>query len=177
MGLFGCSDDGTILTDFSTLTRHGRQAQSFQLTTTLRDRGAAITPLGVIIDLYLGYGTGGVERASWSVFPLSDNDRMFDDLVHAQLYVSSGRADDVLQTTPHGEIADIILSDAAPEYLALYPVLVLVGDQRLGDHLGARLLAAMQTNTTQEVIVQPYHLEQLGKDTAGKAAACCLAAL
>ena len=170
MGLFGCDDDGTILTDFATLTRHGRQAQSLQRTVSQHDRGAAITPLGIVIDLHLGYGTGGVGKASWSVIPLSDNDLMFDDLVHQQLYVSSGRADDVLQTTPHGELADVMLSDAASDYLALYPVLLLVGDQSFGDAggLGARLLAAMQANTTRELVVQPFHMASMSKDMAAK---------
>jgi hypothetical protein len=170
MGLFGCSDDGTILTDFATLTRHGRQAQSLQRMATQHDRGAAVTPLGIVIDQYLGYGTGGVGKASWSVFPLSDHDAQFDDLVTQQLYISSGRADDVLQTTPHGELADVMLSDSASDYLALYPVLLLVGDQDFGDgrQLGARLLAAMQANTTRELIVQPYHLASAGKDMAAK---------
>ena len=60
-------------------------------------------------DLHLGYGTAGDADASWSVLPLSANDKMFDDLVREQLYLPSGAPDDVLMTTPHGEIADVML--------------------------------------------------------------------
>ena len=61
-----------------------------------------------------------------------------------------------------------MLSDAASDYLALYSVLLLVGDQQFGDGLAARLLAALGTATTKELIVQPYHLERMGDGMAQK---------
>lgn len=162
MGLFGCDETGKILTDFATLTRHGLQAQALQRTTTLRDRGLPLTPLGGVVDLHLGYGTAGVSNASWSVLPLSAHDRMLDDLVRAQLYRPSGAPDDVLQTTLHGEVADVMLSDSPADYLALYPVLLLVGDQHFGDGLAERLLSALRAGA-HELVVQPFHLTRMGQ--------------
>jgi hypothetical protein len=168
MGLFGCDQSGSILTDFATLTRHGRQAQAFQRTTRRRDRGAPLTPLGVVLDKHLGYGTAGVADASWSVLPFSVHDRMFADLVEQQLYLPSGAQDDVLQTTPHGDIADFVLSDASADTFALYPVLLLAGDQHFTDGLAARLLGAMQSQTTHELVVHPFHLGRMGAGMIAK---------
>ena len=169
MGLFACDDSGNVLTDFAALTEHGTNAQAFQRTTNTRARGSALTPLGVLVDKYLGYGTGAAPESSWGVFDLSDHDKMFSDLAHAQLYVNSGVPDDDLQTTPHGEIADMMLSDSAPAVLALYPVLILVGDHVFGKtDLAQRLISWTQTNTSDELVVQQFHLDQAGASVAAQ---------
>jgi hypothetical protein len=96
------------------------------------------------------------------------HDRMFADLVEQQLYLPSGAQDDVLQTTPHGDIADFVLSDASADTFALYPVLLLAGDQHFTDGLAARLLGAMQSQTTHELVVHPFHLGRMGAGMIAK---------
>ena len=121
-------------------------------------------PLGVIVDLYLGYQVGtGPALSSWNVLPMSTHDATFDDLLHRQLYVGSGLPDEEFKTTPHGEIADIILSDSEPEYLSKYPVLLLVGDQDFSPTrgLGQALLGALASSTLRELLLQEYHVESM----------------
>eukprot|EP01052_Picozoa_sp_SAG31_P034168 SAG31_NODE_3954_length_3721_cov_2.949475_3_plen_156_part_00 len=71
-----------------------------------------------------------------------------------------------LKVTPHGEIADIMLSDSEAEYLALYPVLLLVGDHDFstsgsakGGGLAARLLEALRAPTCKELLLHQYHVD------------------
>ena len=99
---------------------------------------------------------------------MSAHDLAFDHLLHKQLYIPSGLMDEELRSTPHGEIADIMLSDASPEYLALYPVLLLVGEQDFnatgdggGATLAARLLAALKTESCTELLLQQYHVQSM----------------
>ena len=156
------------------LTRHGMQAQTVLATARSKDRGTPLMPLGVVVDLYMGYAAGiGPSSNHWNVLPMSARDQAFDYLLHKQLYVPSGLPDEELKVTPHGEIADIMLSDSSPDYLALYPVLLLVGEQDFnatgdgGTTLAARLLAALKTETCTELLLQQYHVDSMpGQDWA-----------
>ena len=60
-----------------------------------------------------------------------------------------------------------MLSDSDADYLALYPVLLLVGEQNFtatgdqGETLAARLLAALKTKTCTELLLQQYHVDSM----------------
>ena len=61
-----------------------------------------------------------------------------------------------------GEIADVILSDAGVDYLSLYPVILLVGEQNFTAENGltSRLLSALKS-TTEELVLQQYHVDTM----------------
>ena len=121
LGVFECDSSGQVLTTFDGITRHGEQAQSVLALARSQDRGVPLMPLGVVIDKYFGYNAGvGPVTNHWNVLPMSANDTALDFLFKRQLFVDSGLPDAELKTTPHGEIADVILSDADAGYLALY---------------------------------------------------------
>eukprot|EP01052_Picozoa_sp_SAG31_P034169 SAG31_NODE_3954_length_3721_cov_2.949475_4_plen_215_part_00 len=76
------------------LTRHGMQAQSVLSIARSKDRGVPLMPLGVIIDLYMGYAAGiGPSTNHWNVLPMSAHDQSFDALLHKQLFTPSGLPD------------------------------------------------------------------------------------
>ena len=155
---------GQVLTTFADITRHGRQAQSVLALARSRERGTPLMPLGLVIDKFLGYMVGvGPETNSWDVLPMSGHDMAFDDLLNKQLYVPSGLPDAELKTTPHGEIADVILSDADPSFLSLYPEILLVGDQNFSASSGLvpRLLSALARNSSM-LMLQPHHVDAMG---------------
>jgi hypothetical protein len=135
-------------------------------------------PLGVIIDLYFGYNGGANVDHHWNVLNMSAHDAAFDHLLHSQLYVASGRSpgypkipwggpDEELKVTPHGEIADVILSDAEASYLSMYPVLLLVGEQDFGatgpgvGSLLTRLLTALHSGSCERLLLQQYHVDAM----------------
>ena len=60
-------------------------------------------PLGILVDLYMGYQAGvGPASNHWNVLPMSGNDTALDFLFKHQLFVDSGLPDAELKTTPHG---------------------------------------------------------------------------
>ena len=89
-------------------------------------------------------------------------DFQFHDLLHEQLYPPADREADEpqdLKTTPHGEIADIVLADASADFLSLYPVLLLAGDQDFSGDLVQRLHRALNS-TANELILQQWHVAE-----------------
>eukprot|EP00665_Eupelagonemidae_sp_cell47_P008659 gene8659-7664_t len=78
-------------------------------------------------------------------------------------------------------LADVILSDAPPDYLALYPVLLLVGDHDFARaDLSQRLLAALRgRGSCDELLLHQHHHRRWGRgdvDAMGPAAWAALAA-
>ena len=73
-----CDASRDFLIDSSSgigLTRHGLQAQTVLATARSKDRGTPLMPLGVVIDLYMGYMAGiGPAVNSWNVLPMSAHD-------------------------------------------------------------------------------------------------------
>ena len=117
----GC-DTHQVNTSFGSLSPLGLIAQSVLRTARTHDRGTPLTPLAIITDLYVGYNTGAQAAdpstdgvAAWGVLPMSLHDKAIDYLFHSQLFVASGLPDEELKTTPHGEIADVVLSDSGAE--------------------------------------------------------------
>lgn len=216
MGVFQCDNEGSVLSTYDGITRHGHNARSvLRLCTYPRicgvvqrrrcrslskivvaarayDRGTPLMPLGILVDLYMGYQAGiGPATNHWNVLPMSGNDTALDYLFKQQLFVDSGLPDAELKTTPHGlqsnvvcrrlqsvcrpesetgvcqlssgEIADVILSDADADFLSLYPVILLVGEQDFSaaSGLSARLIAALKTNGVEELLMQQYHRDMM----------------
>ena len=62
-----------------------------------------------------------------------------------------------------GEIADVILSDADADYISLYPVILLVGEQDFSalSGLTSRLLAALKSKGLEELLLQQYHVDTM----------------
>ena len=52
MGVFACDESGMVLPDYNGITRHGLQAQHVLKTARTRERGVALTPLLLVVDLY-----------------------------------------------------------------------------------------------------------------------------
>lgn len=127
MGVFECDSEGNVLSTYDGITRHGHNAQSvLGLCTSPRicggcstctlfvlsnmvvaarayDRGTPLMPLGILVDLYMGYQAGiGPATNHWNVLPMSGNDTALDYLFKQQLFVDSGLPDAELKTTPHG---------------------------------------------------------------------------
>jgi hypothetical protein len=183
LGVFGCDSSGQIDQSYSTLSQHGLQAQALLRTARMHDRGTPLMPLAVIQDLHLGYlgqsevvkeSTNGSSRVpafgfgnsfvgkSWHVFNMSENDAAFAHLLHHTLYKTTGLPDEELKTTPAGEIADIVLSDANGTHLGLYPALLLVGDQDWSNgRLAARLLEALQVGGSEELLLLQHHVNAM----------------
>jgi len=176
MGVYSCNTAaGSNLhqtnTSFASLSPLGVIAQKVLRTARTEERGTPLTPVVAVIDLYLGYNTGmrGVTadgaRTKWGVLAMSAHDLAFDYLLHQQLFVpAAGAQDEELKTTPVGEIIDVALSDSEADYLALYPVVLLVGDHDFAhaSGLAARLLAALQPPTlVKELLFQQFHLDAM----------------
>jgi len=142
--------------------------------------------LGVVLDLYTGYNTGGGDdsnfSSSWNILPTDTNDVAFGNLLHRQLwpkpteyYVPDPETAQELSITPFGDITDLILSDAEADFLRLYPVLLLTttlnftvtdhGDQGV-ETLAERLLQVLTASDSlcKELLVQQHHVTSMGSD-------------
>ena len=182
LGVFGCDAKGQTDSSYTTLSRHGLQAQALLRTARRHDRGTPLMPLAVVQDLHLGYlgqsevvkkSVNGSSRIpafgfgddfvgkSWHVFNMSANDAAFGHLLHHTLYRATGLPDEEFKSTPAGDIADVVLSDANATVLGWYPAVLLVGDQDWsGGSLAARLLEALRGGT-EELLLQQHHVKAM----------------
>ena len=181
LGVFGCDAKGQTDSSYTTLSRHGLQAQALLRTARRHDRGTPLMPLAVVQDLHLGYlgqsevvkpSVNGSSRIpafgfgdsfvgkSWHVFDMSPNDAAFGHLLHHTLYRATGLPDEEFKSTPAGDIADVVLSDANATVLGWYGAVLLVGDQDWSGSLAARLLEALRGGT-EELLLQQHHVEAM----------------
>jgi hypothetical protein len=180
MGVYSCntavgSDPHQVNTTFGSLSPLGLIAQTVLKIARTEERGTPMTPVVAVIDLQLGYNTGTDQSGAtkWGVLPMSEHDRALDYLLHRQLFVESGLPDEELKITPHGDIIDVALSDSEPDYLSLYPVILLVGEHNFSAASGlpTRLLAALRSSApgqskriTQELMCQQYHVDAIAAE-------------
>lgn len=176
----------------SRLSVHGQNAAELYTISSSRERGTPLTPIGIVADELLGwtadfgytYASGSVpgtgNGSSWGILPSMEHDSELDDLLNAQLFAAapdgskqSGTWTSTknetefleLRPTPHGEIADVQLSDANATVLARYPVLILAGDMpSLSDPLFQKAMAnaLMMEGGTEILILRPHHIQALG---------------
>jgi hypothetical protein len=138
------------------LSAHGEAARRGRALMRAHDRGTPLVPLAVIIDAYAGYSRSACITASvgtnatvaWGVFTSNAQAaetrglkesvcpvEILADLFERQLWPYRGDLNDPLtresvqlRPTPFGELADVLLSDAAPAaLLAEYSAVLLAG--------------------------------------------------
>ena len=169
---FKCYSNGTTYTNYSSLTKHGKNAQIIQRLFRNHKRGTTITPLGVIIDKYIGYGApcsskpkNYTNHAEWGILNPNKHSYQLTYLLDKMLWpfintTKNGTGEwNELRSTPYGEIADIILSDTTN--FNDYSVLLLVGDIDFNDNIIDRLVVALY-DKVDKLIIQYYHIYQLG---------------
>eukprot|EP01052_Picozoa_sp_SAG31_P034968 SAG31_NODE_4157_length_3525_cov_1.686515_2_plen_93_part_00 len=72
-----------------------------------------------------------------------------------------------MRATPYGELFDVLQSDAHSDLLALYPVILLVGEINFHEtptlllslESALKLANAVRQGTVQRIIMQSYHAE------------------
>ncbi|MCC6729642.1 MAG: hypothetical protein IT208_09930 [Chthonomonadales bacterium] len=151
--------DGTL--PLSTL---GRAAATFaRFARRHPDRGVPYAPVALLLPVDHGIYPGFGDKLAWNALPYTRGDQAILDALHALFPGSSGdpaqpeRADrqpldptwtdpDYMHTealrmvaSPHGDIADVLLSSAPEAVLRAYPLTVLAGDYRPSAALAARL--------------------------------------
>lgn len=151
--------DGTL--PLSTL---GRAAAAFaRFARRLPDRGVPYAPVALVLPVDHGIYPGFGDKLAWNALPYTRGDQAILDALHALFPGSTGdpaqpeRADrqpldptwtdpDYMHTealrmvaSPHGDIADVLLSSAPEAVLRAYPVAVLTGDYRPSAALAGRL--------------------------------------
>ncbi len=155
------------------LTAHGRKAAETFRFVRSHDRGVPWTPVAVVLDHLAGYN--GYMDKPWGILEPTPGDRELRDLFDHQLFPGAdhihGKPDRdnpegaYLRPTPHGEMFDVLLSDAPAALLASYPVVLLAGDVEFDDAFRSNLAAAMHGGT--RVLVAPRHREALGNAWEG----------
>lgn len=149
-----------------------------------RDRGTPYVPLAIMMDAEAGYGgsiCSPIDRQQWGTFKHNEHTQSVYDLLNEQLlscepecqYPAIGanlsRGETMqLRSSPYGEIADVLQSDAVAAALALYPVVLLVGDIDFErePRLVQSLAAAAQSSGTKlkKVLMLPYHIDAMGHE-------------
>jgi len=151
-----------------TLTEHGRKAAETFRFTRAHDRGIPWMPVAVVLDHLAGYN--GYRDKPWGILEPTPGDREVRDLFDHQLFPGAdhihGKRDldnpeaAYLRPTPHGEIFDVLLSDAPPAVLAAYPVVLLAGDLEFDGAFRDRLAEVLRRGT--RVLAAPRHRAALG---------------
>jgi hypothetical protein len=155
-----------------TLTAHGRKAaEVFQFMQT-HERGVPFTPVAIVLDHLSGYN--GYMDKPWGILEPTIGDRQVRDLFDYQLFPGSDHIHhkldsdnpeaSYLRPTPYGEIFDVQLTNASPEILSSYPVILLAGDIEFNEQLIANLEHALQQGST--LLLAPTHRESLGTSFA-----------
>ena len=153
-----------------TLTEHGLAAAEVFKTMQTHDPGVPYTPVAIVLDHYAGYNA--YQGRPWGILENTSGDLETRDLFQQQLFPGSDHihipADpenpesSFLRPTPYGEMFDVILSNASPDVLASYPVLLLVGDHEFDAQFIASLFDALRSGS--HLLMHKRHLEQLGED-------------
>jgi len=153
-----------------TLTEHGHAATEVFETMQSHDPGVPYTPVAIVLDHYAGYNA--YQGRPWGILENTPGDLETRDLFQHQLFPGSDHihtpADpgnpekSYLRPTPYGEMFDVILSNAGPDVLASYPVLLLVGDHQCDARFVANLFDAVRTGC--HLLVHERHAKALGDD-------------
>jgi len=152
-----------------TLTAHGRKAAEVFRFMQEHERGVPWTPVAIILDHLAGYN--GYMDKPWGILQPTAGDREVRDLFDHQLFPGSDhihtKSDPTnpeasyLRATPFGESFDVLLSNASPELLSAYPVIVLAGDIEFDDAFVTALGKALRHS--RQVWIAPRHESALGK--------------
>jgi hypothetical protein len=153
-----------------TLTEHGRGAAEVFQTMQSHDPGVPYTPVAIVLDHYAGYNA--YQGRPWGILENAPGDLETRDLFQQQLFPGSDHihtpADPAnpeksyLRPTPYGEMFDVILSNARPDVLASYPVLLLVGEHQFDAQFVANLFDALRAGC--RLLVHERHVKALGDD-------------
>ena len=171
LGIFFESDN-----DYSRLTEHGRKAGEVFRFMQSHDRGAAYTPVAVVLDRLAGYNA--YMGKPWGIFEPTPGDRQIQDLFEHQLYPGSDHIwkkpdpenpeATFLPATPYGEIFDVQLTSASEDMLGCYPALLLAGDITFDESLVAKLESSLKRG--HRVLYSAAHREALGAETVARLA-------
>ncbi len=153
-----------------TLTEHGRAATEVFATMQSHDPGVPYTPVAIVLDHYAGYNA--YQGRPWGILENTPGDLETRDLFQQQLFPGSDHIHtppdrvnpekSYLRPTPYGEMFDVILSNAGPEILASYPILLLVGDHQFDAQFVANLFDALRAGG--RLLVHERHVKALGED-------------
>lgn len=151
-----------------TLTPHGQKGAEVFKFMQAHPRGIPYIPVAVVLDHLAGYNA--FMDKPWGILEPTPGDREARDLFDHQLFPGSdhfrGKTDpqnpeaSYLRPTPYGELFDVLLSNAAPELLASYPVILLAGDIVFDERLIANLEKALRAGS--RVLMLPRHRDAAG---------------
>ena len=150
------------------------------------DRGSPHAPLAIVIDAHAGYG-GSIcsprNRQQWGTFVHTAETQSVYDLLTLQLlscapdcqypHINANltRGETMqLRSTPFGEIADVLQSDAPASVLAMYPAVLLAGEiewtsrRDEGEDLATALgdAARLPGSKLRTVLMRRFHQAELG---------------
>jgi len=153
-----------------TLTEHGHAATEVFETIKSHDPGVPYTPVAIVLDHHAGYNA--YQGRPWGILENTPGDLETRDLFQQQLFPGSDHIHtppdpanpetSYLRPTPYGEMFDVILSNAGPEILASYPVLLLVGNHQCDAQFVANLFHALRNGC--RLLVHERHVNALGED-------------
>lgn len=152
-----------------TLTSHAHKAAEVYAFMREHERGVPYTPVAVVIDHLAGYN--GFMDKPWGILEPTAGDRELRDLFDWQLFSGSDHIHSkpdpdnpesrYLRATPYGEMFDVLLTNARPELLCSYPVILLAGDLEFDAEFVARLEAALRAGS--RILMHPRHRDALGE--------------
>jgi hypothetical protein len=125
--------------------------------------------MAIVLDHLAGYN--GYMDKPWGILEPTAGDREVRDLFDHQLFPGSDHIHtkpdptnpeaSYLRATPFGESFDVLLSNASPELLSAYPVIILAGDIEFNGAFVAALGKALRHS--RQVWIAPRHEVALGK--------------
>lgn len=152
------------------LSEHGHAAVETFNIMQHHDPGVPYTPVAIVLDHFNGYNA--YQGRPWGILESTPGDLETHDLFEAQLFAGSDHihkpADPInpeksyLRPTPYGEMFDVLLSNARPEVLSAYPVILLAGDHEFDAGFVCNLFEALRAGSL--LLLKQGHAEQLGDD-------------
>jgi hypothetical protein len=152
------------------LTSHGLKATEVFRFAQSHDRGVPYTPVAVVLDHLAGYNA--YMDKPWGILEPTRGDREVRDLFDHQLFPGSDHIhakpdpanpeSSYLRPTPFGEVFDVLLTNARPELLSTYPVILLVGDIDFDPAFLGALQQALRRGS--RVLMSSRHRQALGAE-------------
>ncbi len=145
-----------------------------------KDRGIPYTPVALILDFAHGWSPRGcTPHLIWGRLPLSEGDRMLDELFNtiypwnpSRDYTLEAEGARMMETeqgylapSPFGDIFDVLTTETCPN-LGDYPVAMLVGDVRVNAPLAEHLTRYVEAGGTLVINARQVG-EHLGADFLG----------